>query len=114
RGFGTSGIGPRDAGTNDALGGEIYYVGSLEANFPLGLPEELGIRGRVFADAGSLLEVSDDSSQINDTGSLRASAGVGLGWRSPFGPINIDFAFPFLKEDFDETESIRISFGTNF
>ena len=42
------------------------------------------------------------------------SAGVGLSWRSPFGPVRIDFAQAILKEDFDETELFRFSFGTSF
>ena len=43
RGFSNSGIGPRDGITNDALGGNTYYAGSIELRFPLGLGEELGI-----------------------------------------------------------------------
>ena len=45
RGFSNSGIGPRDGLTNDALGGNTYYAGSIELRFPLGLGEELGING---------------------------------------------------------------------
>ena len=42
------------------------------------------------------------------------SAGGGLSWLSPLGPISIDLAQAFLKEDEDETELFRISFGTRF
>ncbi|WP_460020533.1 outer membrane protein assembly factor BamA [Magnetospira thiophila] len=114
RGFATAGIGPRDSSTKDALGGEWKYTASTQLSFPLGLPNEFGIKGRVFSDAGSVGAVSPKSSLIQDTGSLRLSVGFGVGWESPVGPIGVDFGFPILKEKFDQTESFRINFGTRF
>ncbi|MCX8100326.1 MAG: outer membrane protein assembly factor BamA [Geminicoccaceae bacterium] len=114
RGFRFAGIGPRDRRTEDALGGNVYYVGTAELRFPLGLPKELRIFGRTFLEAGSLTKIDIDSPQIADSGDLRASAGVGLSWLSPLGPLAIDFGFAFLKDSQDETETVRISFGTRF
>ena len=122
RGFDISGIGPRgeDAsrpGVRDSLGGNTYYAGTVEVGFPLGLPEELGIRGAAFVDAGSLYNVDDSSTAtatVFDDSSIRASAGVGLSWQSPMGPIRVDLAAPFLKEDYDETQYFRFNFGTRF
>ncbi len=115
RGFSFAGIGPRDVTTDDALGGNTFVVGTVEMRFPLGLPEELRVFGRTFVDAGTLTGLDiDDEPEIEDSASLRAAGGVGLTWLSPFGPIAIDFAFPFLKEDEDETETFRLSFGTRF
>ncbi len=58
RGFAPSGIGPRDVSndpTANALGGTTYFGGSLEVQFPIwGLPRDLGLRGAIFADAGTL------------------------------------------------------------
>lgn len=59
RGFATNGIGPRDISSLDsnanALGGTTYFGGSLEVQFPIfGLPRDLGLKGAVFADAGTL------------------------------------------------------------
>ena len=82
--------------------------------FPLGLPEELGLRGRTFSDFGTLSGIDDSGPEIADETSIRVSVGVGLSWRSPFGPIQIDFAVPVVKEDFDEEETIRFNFGTRF
>ena len=113
RGFETAGIGPRDTVTNDALGGNRFAVASVELSFPLGLPEEFGLRGRTFTDAGVLGDV-DVSDNIVDTESVRVSVGAGLSWASPFGPVRLDFAVPVLKEDFDEEENFRFSFGTRF
>ena len=114
RGFETAGIGPRDLDTDDALGGKWYYTGSLQVTFPLGLPEELQLRGRVFTDFGSLAGVEVEDPAVTNTGSLRASVGAGVTWVSPFGPIGVDLGFPVLKEDFDRTETFRINFGARF
>jgi outer membrane protein insertion porin family len=114
RGFAPSGVGPRDKETHDALGGNILYAGTAELSFPLGFPEEFQIRGRVFSDVGTLTKIDGSTNDVEDSASLRASVGIGLTWRSPFGPIAIDLARPYLEETFDETEVFRFSFGTRF
>ena len=114
RGFRRSGVGPRDRITNDALGGNYFYRGSVEASFPLGLPKELGIKGHTFSDFGSLFSIDETGADILDESSVRASAGVGLSWRSPFGPIRVDLAVPYLKENYDDEEKFRFDFGTRF
>lgn len=114
RGFATSGVGPRDTTTDDALGGEWMYTAGTQVTFPLGLPVELGLSGRVFTDIGSSGKVDPSDSTVADTGSLRAGVGMGVVWRSPFGPLGMDVGFPILKESFDEKETIRVNFGTRF
>lgn len=114
RGFMVGGAGPRDARTRDSVGGEWMYTTSAQLGFPLGLPEELGIGGHIFLDAGSAGKADASLAALNDTGSLRAAIGTGVTWQSPMGPIGIDFAIPILKEDFDKTESFRFQFGTKF
>ncbi|MCB2082279.1 MAG: outer membrane protein assembly factor BamA [Rickettsiales bacterium] len=123
RGFNSDGIGPRDESTRDPLGGNTYATATAEMTFPLGLPEELGFKGAIFADAGTLFDVDEvDSidpntgtlSRVLDESSIRTSVGMGVAWASPLGPIRIDFAHAINKESFDETEVIRFSFGTRF
>ena len=114
RGFTNSGIGPRDKTTKDALGGEWKYTATAELSFPVGLPAELGVKGRVFTDIGSSGKISPTGPTVEDTGSLRASVGTGVTWVSPFGPIGLDLGFPMLSEDFDELETLRINFGARF
>ncbi|HTS91844.1 MAG TPA: outer membrane protein assembly factor BamA [Stellaceae bacterium] len=117
RGFATGGIGPRDAVTRDALGGNLYYVGSISLGFPLGLPQEIGLTGRVFTDFGMAAKIDQVPVQTNpilDTYKIRASAGVGVSWNSPLGPIRLDVAEPFAKASFDKKELFRVSFGTRF
>jgi outer membrane protein insertion porin family len=114
RGFATGGIGPRDLATNDALGGNIYYVGTVSLGFPVGLPQELGITGRVFSDFGSLFNLDEKGDTIADPHALRASAGFGVSWASPLGPIKLDLALPVKREPFDKKQLFRIGFGTRF
>lgn len=118
RGFKARGVGPRDLATNDStgsIGGQFLWDGTVQATFPLGLPEEYAIRGRVFSDFG-VLTGYDAKSDINiqDDASIRASVGAGLTWISPFGPLAVDFALPVLKESQDLTEFFSFSVGTSF
>jgi len=114
RGFARSGIGPRDSSTGDALGGNYFYRGSAELTFPLGLPKELGIKAHTFTDFGSLWGIDESGANLQDSSSIRASAGVGVSWKSPFGPIRLDLALPYMKEDYDKEQSFRFDFGTRF
>ena len=114
RGFEDAGVGPRDLATLDSVGGNLFYRTTVGVAFPLGLPNEFGLRGRVFSDAGSLAENDSNFSTLTDTGSIRLSVGTGLLWDSPFGPVNINLAKALLKEDFDQTELFRFSFGARF
>jgi outer membrane protein insertion porin family len=114
RGFEVGGVGPRDLVTDDSIGGTQYYRGSAEIGFPLGLPEEFDIKGAVFSDMGSVWGSDDPFPNIADDASLRATAGIGISWGSPVGPVRINLARPLMKEDYDKTEFFSFSFGTRF
>jgi outer membrane protein insertion porin family len=129
RGFEPAGIGPRDTNSGDALGGNNYYVGSVALGIPLGLPKELGISGRVFSDFGSLWGNDQKNLVLNatqlattggvqphieDVPSIRVSAGFGVTWKSPVGPIRLDLAYPLLRQSFDKDQLFHVSFGTRF
>ncbi|MES1151555.1 MAG: outer membrane protein assembly factor BamA [Dongia sp.] len=120
RGFDTHGVGPREEGARKkygSIGGQFLWDGTLQASFPLGLPEEYGIRGRVFSDFGVLTGTDpkgNDNVRINDDGSIRASAGFGITWVSPFGPLAVDLAYPIVRKSEDKIQYFSFSFGTNF
>jgi len=115
RGFSTAGVGPRDLRTDDALGGSRYYRGSVEMSFPLGLPEEFGLKGHAFSDFGTVAgSIVEGDPNVATDESIRVSVGAGVSWRSPFGPIRVDVGVPVLKEDYDKKEIFRFSFGTRF
>jgi outer membrane protein insertion porin family len=113
RGFEQQGVGPRDTTVDQALGGNQYFTIRAEASFPLGLPEEYGIHGGIFFDAGSLYDL-DFTGGFDDSASLRTSIGVTLFWDTPLGPLRFDFAKAIKKETFDETENFRFSIATRF
>ncbi|MFM2044332.1 MAG: hypothetical protein RLY86_2908, partial [Pseudomonadota bacterium] len=128
RGFEPGGIGPRafvlDTAGNqiqsdegEALGGKVFTRASLELTVPLGLPEELGVTAHAFSDAGTLSDSgqrAEVGERFRDDTTIRWTAGVGVSWRSPFGPIRLDLAYPIQKEDYDRVEQFRFSFGTRF
>lgn len=130
RGFAPSGIGPRDISTPDsaqnALGGTTYFGASLEAQFPLPLvPKDLGLKGAVFADAGTLfgykgpraMDINGDGLYsctgwnkngyqtqpecvtVHDRNIIRSSIGASLLWNSPLGPIRFDYAYALSKDN---------------
>ncbi|HWT29399.1 MAG TPA: outer membrane protein assembly factor BamA [Propylenella sp.] len=121
RGFESSGFGPRDLETEDALGGTVYMAGTAEVQFPLPMvPQELGLKAAVFADAGTLfnsdVEEEDFSEdiEIGDSATLRSSVGGSILWASPVGPIRADFAYVLTSEDYDEEQFFRVGGGARF
>lgn len=116
RGFEPGGIGPRDATTDDALGGNLFAVARLEAEFPIGLPEEYGISGGVFVDVGSLWDVGETygaTIQSNDFIS-RSVVGASLFWDTPVGPLRFNFTKALSKQTFDVEQTFDLTISTSF
>ena len=116
RGFEGGGVGARDKASDDSLGGDWRLTATAQLMFPLGVPEEFGLRGKLFVDAGMIGKPSgvDNWDDVYYSDKPRVSAGFGLLWRSPMGPINIDFGFPIVDEKYDKREVFRLNFGTGF
>jgi outer membrane protein insertion porin family len=138
RGFAPNGIGPRDltfypyTGSGDALGGTKYWGVSAELQMPFWfLPKEVGLKGAVYADAGSLWDYQGPTSwtatgevnsptcptcgmQYDDSNIIRTSVGVGLIWQSPFGPLRFDYAVPLSKGKYDIVQQFKFGGGTSF
>jgi outer membrane protein insertion porin family len=125
RGFDVAGLGPRfipAPGTNfnnDAVGGQYFTVLHSELGFPLPGLDDLGMAGVLFNDTGSLWGVGNKPNlgtqgTIKDDTALRSSVGFGLKWRSPVGPIRLDFSHPFLKKKYDQTQLFLFSAGSSF
>lgn len=120
RGFDLYGMGPRynDGTINDALGGNSYAVARLEAEFPIGLPDEYGIHGGAFVDYGSLwdpgVDCSDPSVVHYCDFTPRAVAGVSLFWDTPVGPLRFNFTDTLMSEDLDESKSFDVTISTSF
>jgi outer membrane protein insertion porin family len=129
RGFAPAGVGPVQQGNNGAfqtIGSNDYAIGTIEATFPLGLPEALGISGAVFTDFGTVFNSGGRDPFIGGTGTcvaacaiddaayFRASVGAGIVWQSPFGPLRLDWSYPLLKGPNDAVQYWRFSLGTRF
>jgi outer membrane protein insertion porin family len=121
RGFVVGGLGPRDnngALVNDSLGGNYYAVARLDATFPLGFSKDVGIRGGLFVDAGSVWGLDGApvgaSGAIDASAHLRASAGFALYWQTPIGPLVFNWSNPLVTVAGDETQSFSVSVKTTF
>jgi outer membrane protein insertion porin family len=115
-------------GTNDALGGSLYWAATVEFQTPMFFaPKDFGMKFAVFADAGQLLDYRGPTSWLppepgatgetlvqSDRNNIRSSVGVGLIWDSPFGPLRFDLAYALTKEPWDHTQIFRFGGGTRF
>lgn len=126
RGFEPGGVGPRDQSSNgaggnynDFLGGNYYAVARLDAEFPLGLPEEIGLRGGLFYDVGNLWGLNNantgaSSAIVGREGSFRHVVGFSLLWTTGFGPLRFNFSKALKKEDFDEEQNFDLTLQARF
>ncbi|UWS77840.1 outer membrane protein assembly factor BamA [Phaeobacter sp. G2] len=126
RGFEPGGIGPRDRsarpdGTtyDDFLGGNIFAVARFDAEFPLGLPDELGLRGALFYDVGNLwglndVDTSGSTNIVGRDGSFRHVVGFSVLWTTGLGPLRFNFSKALKKEDFDQEQSFDLTLQARF
>ena len=121
RGFAQAGVGPRDtivAGNRGAVGGNVYAIGSAQLRLPSFLPDSYGVNLALFTDFGTVghldtvVPACSITSCIKDNLAMRASAGLAIAWKSPFGPITIDLGVPFLKTSYDKSQILYFSAGT--
>ena len=115
RGFEPNGIGPIEG--TEHLGGNFFAALKLDAEFPLGLPEEYGVTGGAFYDMGAIWNV-DTANALTPVSSdgfeARHTVGVSLIWRSPFGPLRFNFSRALKKESTDTTQNFDLTIATEF
>lgn len=118
RGFEPFGAGPRDtlAGKKDPLGGNYFAVARFEAEFPIGLPEEYGIKGGAFLDIGSVWGLNDTAGvgAVDDKLRLRSTVGLSLLWDTPIGPLRFNFTKALKKQAYDKEQSFDLTISTKF
>ena len=128
RGFERAGYGARDISTGDALGGTSYWAATAEVRFPLPfVPDDLGMSGAIFADAGSLWDVAGGAKKalagctttggaacLVDDNTIRSSVGASLIWNSPVGPLRFDYAEVLSKSNADKEQNFRFGASTKF
>ncbi|WP_332877068.1 outer membrane protein assembly factor BamA [Massilia sp. S19_KUP03_FR1] len=110
RGYYSSSLGIVDV-NGDALGGSTRLLGNAELQFPFpGSGTDRSLRWFTFADAGQIYQ----EGQKIRANELRASAGLGVSWISPVGPLKISYAKPLNEKQGDRTERFQFQMGTGF
>ena len=115
RGFDNGGVGPRDTGNNQAVGGNNFYNLSFELKSKKFLPEDTGLEWFVFSDIGSLWG-TDYKSGVRgyDDKEPRVTNGFGLSMITPVGPLQMLWGYPVQSETYDIEENFQFSIGTSF
>ena len=95
----------------DALGGSTRLIANGELQFPFpGSGTDRSLRWYTFADAGQIYQ----EGQKIRANELRASAGLGVSWISPVGPLKISYAKPLNAKEGDRLERFQFQMGTGF
>jgi outer membrane protein insertion porin family len=119
RGFKNNSLGPRDS-NDDPFGGNIMAVGGAELVFPTPFIEDQSSwRSLLFIDGGNVFttECLSTTSACEEGiafDSLRYSAGIGISWLSPMGPLSFSLAKALNEQNVDETEIFQVSLGQSF
>ena len=115
RGFDNGGLGPRDTGNNQAVGGNNFYNFSFELKSNKFMPEDTGLEWLVFSDIGSIWGTDYETNVKGfDDIEPRITSGFGLAMVTPIGPLQMIWGFPVQSQDYDIEENFQFSIGTSF
>ena len=115
RGFDNGGLGPRDTGNNQAVGGNNFYNFSFELKSKKFMPEDTGLEWLVFSDIGSIWGTDYETNVKGfDDIEPRITNGFGLAMVTPVGPLQMIWGFPIQSQDYDIEENFQFSIGTSF
>ena len=110
RGFEQGSLGVVDP-TGAYIGGAKRLNLNTELYFPVpGTGNDRTLRVFAFADTGNVWR-EDEKVTVN---SLRASAGLGLSWISPVGPLKMSWAVPVSVQRNDRIQRFQFQIGTAF
>lgn len=107
RGYPGSDISPRDALTNDRIGGVKQFFTNFEYLFPLN--KDMGLVGLVFFDAGNAWD-KEESFGSN----LYKSVGAGVRWYSPLGPLRLEYGYGLDELEGKKQSGVEFSIGQVF
>ncbi len=104
-------LGPQDPVTQLPIGGDVKVVGRASLVFPVPfLKDSSSIRLSTFVDAGNVFAKPQDYK----TKDLRTSAGIGLEWLSPIGPLSFSVAKALNPGPNDRLQVFQFNIGTYF
>jgi outer membrane protein insertion porin family len=117
RSFEQNSLGPKSRVLNPAGSPDIYMGGAkkiifnaeFQTPFP-GAGADKTLRLFAFTDFGNVFGENENMA-INQ---LRGSAGIGLSWISPVGPLRFSYGVPLRKEATDKIQKLQFQIGTAF
>ena len=120
RGFESRTVSPKVkvlSGSWYETGGDMSFNSSAELSFPL--IERVKMRGVLFVDYGvihgKIANVTSPGIVDHVDGRIsRYSAGAGIEWVTPMGPLQLIFAKPLKKQDGDDTSTFEFTIGQRF
>ncbi|WP_028585045.1 outer membrane protein assembly factor BamA [Desulfogranum mediterraneum] len=108
RGFESLSISPVDPVTGEKIGGDKMWYGTLSVIFPL--LTDMGMQGEVFTDFGNVYGVEDNW----DFSEIKKTAGVGILWLSPLGPLRLAWGFNLDRQEGEDSSNWDFSMGGTF
>ncbi|HAR76766.1 MAG TPA: outer membrane protein assembly factor BamA [Psychrobacter sp.] len=142
RGYEASTLGPKSQSYNDAINDDVRFKdeevgGNALVSFGTELILPMPFKGDwadqvrpvLFAEGGQVFDTTDkedrtfiDPATGEDTGvplltqdnKMRFSAGLGVTWYTPIGPISLSYAVPIGDKEDDETEKVQFQIGNTF
>jgi len=116
RGYSQSSLGPIDPLTGTYLGGSKRVVGNVQLYLPFpGTQKDRSLRWYIFGDGGQVYGTDGFGNDTAiDLSQLRYSAGIGLSWISPIGPLQLSLAKPLNAKPGDNTQVFQFQIGTGF
>ena len=111
RGFEQSTLGPASQTAGIYIGGSKKIVLNAEFMVPFpGAGNDRTLRLFGFTDVGRAFGDGENVSLSE----LRASAGIGLSWISPMGPLRFSYATPLHQQTGDKIQKLQFQIGTSF
>ena len=111
RGFDQGSLGPVDV-TGAYIGGNRRF--NINSELYLPVPGAGNDRTLRMLRATSTSATSGARTRRSTFDSLRASAGVGLSWISPVGPLKLSYGTPIRKQPNDRIQRLQFQIGTAF
>lgn len=108
RGFESYSISPIDPETGEKIGGDKMWYANVSIIFPL--LKDMGMQGEIFTDFGNVYGTEEDW----DLSDFKKSAGVGLLWLSPLGPLRIAWGYNLDQQEGEDSSTWDFSMGGTF
>jgi outer membrane protein insertion porin family len=113
RGYESSSLQVNPVAGQDVVGGNARVFFNAELQFPFpGSGSDRTLRWFTFVDGGNVFNTN--AGERITPANLRYSAGVGISWVSPIGPLKLSFGKPLNAKDADRTQAFQFQLGTGF